>query len=85
MKDLHAWLDLPENRGKAVELAGRLGIRKAAVSLWRSNGVPLQHMKVVRDFTEGQVTIAAMVNHASGCREANATRRHFTPTEPAHG
>lgn len=61
--DLHTWLDKPENKGKAAWLADQFGIERAAVSLWRSGGVPLDRMKRVEELTGGAVTVAAMVAH----------------------
>lgn len=61
--DLHTWLDKPENKGKAAWLADHFGIERAAVSFWRSTGVPLDRMKEVERLTKGAVTVKAMVEH----------------------
>lgn len=66
--ELHTWLDKPENRGQAKALAEHLGVSAAAVSLWRDNGVPLDHMEAVSRFSKGAVKLKAMVDHALGCR-----------------
>lgn len=62
--ELHAWLDLPEHRGKAAWLAEQLGITKGAVSLWRDDGVPMRHMARIVELTGGDVTSQAMLAHA---------------------
>lgn len=61
--DLHTWLDAPENAGKAAWLADQLDRSKAAVSLWREAGVPLEHMPRIQELTGGAVTIDDMVAH----------------------
>ena len=66
--DLHTWLDKPENKGRAVALAQYLAVSKTAVSLWRTNGVPINHMAGVLAFTEGAVDITSMAEHAMRCR-----------------
>lgn len=68
--ELHAWLD--QERGRAIKLAESLGASKAAVSLWRQNGVPIEFMPAIVAHTEGSVTEADMVAHAIRCRQANA-------------
>jgi DNA-binding transcriptional regulator YdaS (Cro superfamily) len=57
--DLTAWLDA--ERGRATALAQLLGVTPAAVSQWKTNGVPVVHMKTVRDFSGGAVTLEEMV------------------------
>lgn len=64
---LHQWLDLPQNRGRAAWLAEQLGCSKAAVSLWREVGVPLARIPRVADLTGGAVTQEAMLLHAMQC------------------
>jgi hypothetical protein len=73
--DLHTWLDLPENKGKASWLADQFGINKAAVSFWRESGVPLDRMQRVHELTEGAVTVADMVAHKIAYAErSNASK-----------
>lgn len=79
--DLHTWLDKPEQRGQAKALAEHLGVSAAAVSLWRDNGVPLDHMTEVVRFSRGAVKVAAMVDHALAAR-AKAKQKP-EPTEAA--
>lgn len=69
--NLHEWLDLPENAGKATWLAAQLGRTKGAVSIWRDQGVPLGLMQEVSDLTGGAVSVDAMLRHALACRNAN--------------
>lgn len=68
--DLHTWLDRPENKGKATELAIQLGRSKTAVSLWRVQGVPIVLFDPIVAFTNGEVTADAMLKHAIACRQA---------------
>lgn len=57
--DLTKWLK--DETGRAAALAKHIGVSPAAVSQWKTNGVPLAHMKAVRDFTGGEVTLDEMV------------------------
>ena len=57
--DLTSWLET--ERGRAAALATHFGRSRAAISLWKSNGVPVDLMKAVRDFTGGAVTLEEMV------------------------
>ena len=68
--ELHTWLD--EEAGRATALAALLGIGKAAVSLWRDAGVPLLHMGLVSEFSEGAVSVSDMVAHTIACRMRRA-------------
>jgi hypothetical protein len=68
--ELHTWLDLPENEGKATWLADELGCSKTAVSLWREHGVPLWRIPKIVALTEGAATEEAMLRHAMRCRVA---------------
>jgi hypothetical protein len=66
--ELHTWLDQPENKGRAAWLAEQLGRSKAAVSLWRDEGVPLHLIPKISALTFGAVTESAMLHHAMGCK-----------------
>jgi hypothetical protein len=68
--ELHQWLDQPENAGKAAWLADQLARSKTAVSLWRTEGVPMPLMQRVSDLTDGAVTVEAMLMHALTCKTA---------------
>ena len=68
--DLHTWLDLPENKGKAAWLAAQLGRSKTAVSLWRDEGVPLPLIPAIARLTDGAVTEEGMLRHALRCKAA---------------
>ena len=68
--ELHTWLD--DAAGRATALAAFLGIGKAAVSLWRDAGVPLIHMGRVSEFSDGAVSVHAMVKHTIACRMSRA-------------
>lgn len=57
--DLTEWLEA--ETGRANAFAEHFGVSKAAVSQWKTNGVPVKHMKAVRDLTGGIVTLDAMV------------------------
>ena len=80
--DLHTWLDLPENAGKAVWLADQLGRSKAAVSLWRTDGVPMPLIRRVAELVGDPVTIDCMLYHALACKTRAAEPAQPTP-EPA--
>lgn len=66
--ELHKWLDLPANKGKAKWLAEQLGRSKTAVSLWRDEGVPLPLIPTIARLTEGAATEDAMLRHAMRCK-----------------
>lgn len=73
--ELHTWLDRPENKGRAVWIADQLGRSKAAVSLWRDEGVPLPLIPKIAALTFGAVTEDAMLRHAmerKGAKSAEA-------------
>lgn len=53
------WLDAEPKRTK--KLAEHLGRTASAVSQWRTNGVPVDLMKSVRNFTNGEVTLEEMI------------------------
>jgi len=72
--ELHQWLDQPENAGKAAWLADQLGRSKTAVSLWRTEGVPMPLMRRVAELTEGAVSVDAMLKHALECKTAKPTQ-----------
>lgn len=57
--DLTTWLE--QEKGRAASLAAHLDRTPAAVSQWKTNGVPLALMKAVRDFTGNAVTLEEMV------------------------
>jgi DNA-binding transcriptional regulator YdaS (Cro superfamily) len=57
--NITAWLEA--EKGRAAALAAHFGKTPAAVSQWKTNGVPLALMKPVRDFTGGVVTLEEMV------------------------
>lgn len=61
--DLSTWLEAEKGRLKA--LAQHLDRTPAAISQWKSNGVPVGLMKAVRDFTHGAVTLEEMVPESS--------------------
>lgn len=78
--DLHTWLDMQD--GRATWLADQFGINKAAVSFWRTAGVPLDRMKRVEELTEGAVTVAAMVEHKMACAKPRAAAQQPSSSEP---
>lgn len=57
--NLSVWLE--EEKGRSAALATHFGVSRSAVSQWKSNGVPLDIMKAVRDFSGGNVTLEEMV------------------------
>jgi len=54
-----AWLDA--DRGRLTAVAAHFGLTQSAVSQWRTNGVPLNRMKAVRDYSGGEVSLEEMV------------------------
>jgi DNA-binding transcriptional regulator YdaS (Cro superfamily) len=60
--DLTTWLEA--EKGRSAALAAHFGKTPAAISQWKRNGVPLDVMKAVRDFTAGEVTLEEMVPDA---------------------
>lgn len=66
--ELHEWLDLPENKGKAAWLAEQLGRSRTAVSLWRDEGVPLPLIPRIAALTDGAVEENDMLRHAMHCK-----------------
>jgi hypothetical protein len=66
--ELHAWLDKPENKGKAAWLADQLGRSKTAVSLWRDEGVPLALIPQVVKLIGNEVTQDDLLRHALRCK-----------------
>lgn len=70
--ELHEWLDLPENKGRAMWLADQLGRSRAAVSLWRDEGVPLPLIPRIAELTGGLVTEERMLRHAMSCKVLKA-------------
>jgi len=68
--ELHAWLDLPENKGKASWLAEKVDRSKTAVSLWRDEGVPLALIPQIAALTGGAVTEDEMLRHAMRAKTA---------------
>lgn len=63
---LTEWLE--DEPGRAAALAERFKVSRGAVSQWKTNGVPLAHMKAVRDFTKGVVTLEKMVPEPNGVK-----------------
>lgn len=53
------WLEAEKGRG--AEVAAHFSVTPAAVSQWKTNGVPLAHMKALRDFTGGAVSLEELV------------------------
>ncbi len=56
---LNEWLD--NEVGRTRNLAAHLKRSASAVSQWRTNGVPVDLMRSVRDFTNGDVSIEEML------------------------
>jgi len=59
-----SWLEA--EKGRAALLAQHFGKTAAAISQWKTNGVPVGLMKAVRDFTGGAVTLEEMVPDYDG-------------------
>ena len=71
MSDLKTWLS--QERGRSKALAARLGVSKSRMSQMVSGGVPREHLIAVRDFTNGEVSLEALL-----------TQPVITPQEVAH-
>lgn len=69
--DLNTWLSA--EKGRASKLAAHFGKTPAAISQWKTNGVPVDLMKAVRDFTDGEVTLEEMVPDSAPRPEAVTT------------
>ena len=69
---LNKWLDIEV--GRAAKLATHFRRTASAVSQWRTNGVPVDFIKSVRDFTGGEVTLEDMLpaKHSKKSRKAKA-------------
>lgn len=57
--DLNTWLD--EAPGRLTSMAAHFDVTPSAISQWRKNGVPLDRMRAVSDFTDGAVSLEDMV------------------------
>lgn len=57
--DLNTWLD--DERGRMSAMAAHFGVTVSAVSQWRANGVPIDRMKAVREYTGGAVSLDEMI------------------------
>lgn len=68
--DLNTWLD--EERGRMSAMAAHFGVTVSAVSQWRANGVPIDRMKAVRDYTGGTVSLDEMIPEPAQTQHAAA-------------
>ena len=57
--NLNTWLD--EAPGRLTSMAAHFRVTPSAISQWRKNGVPLDRMRVVSDYTGGAVSLEDMV------------------------
>lgn len=57
--NLKSWLEA--EKGRSAALAEHFSKTPAAISQWKTNGVPVALMRAVRDFTGGEVTLEDMV------------------------
>ena len=64
---LTEWLDA--ERGRSLALATHMQKSKAAVTLWRDDGVPLKFMREVSAFTLNEVSVQELMDHALACSE----------------
>lgn len=56
---LNEWLN--KEVGRSAKLAAHFNRTPGAISQWRKNGVPVNFMTSVRDFTDGEVTLEDML------------------------
>lgn len=66
--DLTTWLEAEKGRSRG--LAEHFGRTPAAISQWKTNGVPVDLMKAVRDFTGGAVTLEELVPESPATKAA---------------
>ena len=82
--DLTEWLDAP---GRVTAMAKHFGLTHSAVSQWKTNGVPLRHMRAVSDFTSGEVPLDSLVTAAIAAASGRAEQAAPPPipaeAEPA--
>ena len=74
--DLTSWLEA--EKGRSASLAAHFGKTPAAISQWKRNGVPVDLMKAVREFTANAVTLEEMVPES-----APSSIEHAQPTAQA--
>jgi hypothetical protein len=79
--NLTEWLEA--EKGRSAALANHFGKTPGAVSQWKTNGVPLNLMKAVRDFTGGAVTLDAMVPTPAEARIADRGPAARRPSKQA--
>lgn len=48
-------------KGRGVALAKHFNLGRAAVSLWKVRGVPLEHMRAVVEYSDGALTLDDLV------------------------
>lgn len=77
---LSTWLEA--EKGRAAAMAAHFGKTRAAISQWKTDGVPLAHMKAVREFTGGAVTLEEMVPESPAPAVEKVTRRGAKLTAP---
>lgn len=61
------WLDA--ERGRSTALATHMGKSKAAITLWRTEGVPIPHIREVSAYSGNCVTVPELLDHALACSE----------------
>lgn len=66
--NLNQWLE--KESGRATRIAEHFGVTLSSVSQWKSNGVPKDRMKAVRDFTGNEVTLEEMIPDSSEIQPA---------------
>ncbi len=57
--DLNTWLDA--ERGRATALAAHFDLSPAAITHWRTTGVPLDRFASVVRFTDGDVSLEELL------------------------
>jgi DNA-binding transcriptional regulator YdaS (Cro superfamily) len=62
------WLDA--ERGRLTKLAEHFGVSPSAVSQWRVNGVPVDNIMAVHEFTDRQVTLQDLIVRPSARNDA---------------
>jgi DNA-binding transcriptional regulator YdaS (Cro superfamily) len=57
--NLNTWLEA--EKGRLTALAAHFALTPSAVSQWKTNGVPRDKMRAVRDWTDGAVDLEDML------------------------
>ena len=57
--------------GRATAMAAHFGVGKAAISLWRSNGAPVDELRRIVEWTGGAVTVDELLQDIEDRKQRN--------------